>query len=623
MEVVFMERDVGNKMGYTLDCAKIKLVLWDLDDTFWQGTLSEGEVVAVPAHIALVKALTERGIVNSICSKNDRETVLQQLVQMGVADYFVFASINWEPKGARIKALIADMKLREENVLFLDDNPVNLNEAKFYNPEIMIATPDATAQLEQYVKQTEANDRAGKRLQSYRVLEKKHEAKSQSASNEAFLKESNIKVTMETDCLPKLERIAELIQRTNQLNFTKKRISKEETAALLSDHAVHCGYVTVKDKYGEYGIVGFYACRGQQLEHFLFSCRTIGMGIEQYVYACLDYPLLTVVGEVAASLEKGKKPDWINQDKALITEGRQSFQKGDHVPKILFKGPCDLDAIFSFIEEDSNLESEFTYVSSKTGVTIEQISHTEHMVQALTLSEEQKRRVAEELPFGDENMYSDKLFTGGYDVVCISSLVDSNLGVYRRKETGEKVAFAEGFYPLTDSSNWEKYSKGDIYTSGCHFTKELLQEFSRQYEFLGICTPEETVCNFQFIRSQLSEKTLLIIMLGTEIYYEGNQLAAYQNRHIEHKQRNDAIRDWAKNYENVTCIDVNHYITGQESFYDHFNHFVPAVYYGISKDLVRIVGEWTGHTMVEKSKTYLWMETVKDNLRKIKRKLFQ
>lgn len=618
-----MERDVGNKMGYTLDCAKIKLVLWDLDDTFWQGTLSEGEVVAVPAHIALVKALTERGIVNSICSKNDREPVLQQLEQMGVADYFVFASINWEPKGARIKALIADMKLREENVLFLDDNPVNLNEAKFYNPEIMIATPDATVQLEQYVKQTEANDRAGKRLQSYRVLEKKHEAKSQSASNEAFLKESNIKVTMETDCLPKLERIAELIQRTNQLNFTKKRISKEETAALLSDHAVNCGYVTVKDKYGEYGIVGFYACRGQQLEHFLFSCRTIGMGIEQYVYACLDYPELTVVGEVAASLEKGKKPDWINQDKELITEGRQSFQKGDHVPKILFKGPCDLDAIFSFIEEDSNLESEFTYVSPKTGVTIEQISHTEHMVQALTLSEEQKRRVVGELPFGDENMYSDKLFTGGYDVVCISSLVDSNLGVYRRKETGEKVAFAEGFYPLTDSSNWEKYSKGDIYTSGCHFTKELLQEFSRQYEFLGICTPEETVCNFQFIRSQLSEKTLLIIMLGTEIYYEGNQLAAYQNRHIEHKQRNDAIRDWAKNYENVTCIDVNHYITGQESFYDHFNHFVPAVYYGISKDLVRIVGEWTGHTMVEKSKAYLWMETVKDNLRKIKRKLFQ
>lgn len=614
---------MGNKMGYTLDCAKIKLVLWDLDDTFWQGTLSEGEVVAVPAHIALVKALTERGIVNSICSKNDREPVLQQLEQMGVADYFVFASINWEPKGARIKALIADMKLREENVLFLDDNPVNLNEAKFYNPEIMIATPDAAVQLEQYVKQTEANDLTGKRLQSYRVLEKKHEAKSQSASNEAFLKESNIKVTMETDCLPKLERIAELIQRTNQLNFTKKRISKEETAALLSDHAVNCGYVTVKDKYGEYGIVGFYACRGQQLEHFLFSCRTIGMGIEQYVYACLDYPELTVVGEVAASLEKGKKPDWINQDKALITEGRQSFQKGDHVPKILFKGPCDLDAIFSFIEEDSNLESEFTYVSPKTGVTIEQISHTEHMVQSLTLSEEQKRRVAEELPFGDENMYSDKLFTGGYDVVCISSLVDSNLGVYRRKETGEKVAFAEGFYPLTDSSNWEKYSKGDIYTSGCRFTKELLQEFSRQYEFLGICTPEETVGNFQFIRSQLSEKTLLIIMLGTEIYYEGNQLAAYQNRHIEHKQRNDAIRDWARNYENVTCIDVNNYITGQESFYDHFNHFVPAVYYGISKDLVRIVGEWTGHTMVEKSKTYLWMETVKDNLRKIKRKLFQ
>ena len=51
--------------------APVKLVVWDLDDTFWQGTLSEGPVVIDPDRVDLVRTLNRRGIVNAICSKND------------------------------------------------------------------------------------------------------------------------------------------------------------------------------------------------------------------------------------------------------------------------------------------------------------------------------------------------------------------------------------------------------------------------------------------------------------------------------------------------------------------------------------------------------------------------
>ena len=51
----------------------IKLLIWDLDETFWKGTISDGEITPVPENIELVKHLTDRGIVNSICSKNDYE----------------------------------------------------------------------------------------------------------------------------------------------------------------------------------------------------------------------------------------------------------------------------------------------------------------------------------------------------------------------------------------------------------------------------------------------------------------------------------------------------------------------------------------------------------------------
>ena len=69
-----------------------------------------------------------------------------------------------------------------------------------------------------------------------------------------------------------------------------------------------CGYVTVSDKFGDYGIVGFFAIENGWCEHFLFSCRTIGLGIEQYVYASLGWPALQVVGEVVKEVDKSPAP---------------------------------------------------------------------------------------------------------------------------------------------------------------------------------------------------------------------------------------------------------------------------------------------------------------------------
>ena len=62
-------------------------------------------------------------------------------------------------------------------------------------------------------------------------------------------------------------------------------MSKEELIQLIQTDGVASGYVSVKDRFGDYGIVGMYVMKEGELIHFLFSCRTIGMGIEQYVYA--------------------------------------------------------------------------------------------------------------------------------------------------------------------------------------------------------------------------------------------------------------------------------------------------------------------------------------------------
>ena len=68
---------------------KIKLVIWDLDETFWKGTLSEGEIKIVQKNVEIVKELARRSISSSISSKNDFEPAKAELERVGVWDYFV------------------------------------------------------------------------------------------------------------------------------------------------------------------------------------------------------------------------------------------------------------------------------------------------------------------------------------------------------------------------------------------------------------------------------------------------------------------------------------------------------------------------------------------------------
>lgn len=75
---------------------KIKLVIWDLDETFWKGTIDDGDNPVIPeSHIQLIHELTDHGIVNSICSKNDKNKVKAILDEKGIWDLFVFPSVDW------------------------------------------------------------------------------------------------------------------------------------------------------------------------------------------------------------------------------------------------------------------------------------------------------------------------------------------------------------------------------------------------------------------------------------------------------------------------------------------------------------------------------------------------
>src|SRR5699024_10465947 len=109
----------------------------------------------------------------------------------------------------------------------------------------------------------------------------------------------------------------DLILRSNQLNFTKIRSSEEELREIMEDPRIQSGYISVADRFGDYGITGFYAMEERRLIHFTFSCRILGMGVEQYVYNVLGRPGLEIEGEVISDLSEKELPPWINQNREI------------------------------------------------------------------------------------------------------------------------------------------------------------------------------------------------------------------------------------------------------------------------------------------------------------------
>lgn len=573
-----------------MDFSKLKLIIWDLDDTFWKGTLSEGEVEAIDENIRILKMSTNKGIINSICSKNNKEDVDAILEKWNISDLFVFNSIDWSPKGERVKMILCDMGLRSANTLFIDDNEQNLNEVSFYNEGIHTATPAILHQLAKEITFLNTSDERHVRLRQYKNLEKKVAERKKISDNEQFLYSCDLKVKIQYDCEKQLDRIYELVQRANQLNYTKIRSSKDDLFELFQNNQYETGYVVVSDRFGDYGVVGFFAIANQnrrKLLHFLFSCRTIGQGIEQYVYARLGYPVLEVKGDVINMVDHSPEPGWINQEISM-----EKVENRIKKVKLLFKGPCDLMALTKYISSgESVIDTEFTYVGNKNNI-IESHNHSVSIRALIDYSEEEKRDLLSDCCFLDDAYYQSKLFSKEYDFVFLSSLQEPGMALYQKNNTSLVVPFANAAYPLTDSKWWKAYEEGSIYHGMNVFTEKYLKEFSRKYTFIGTITPEQYISNLDFIVKHLNEKTKIIVFLGSEMPYLKNKELAYKDRHLKIKVLNDHIRKYAiAHNDRVLLLDVNDFLSSQDDFHDSINHFSLNIYYKMSQVLIELINQ--------------------------------
>ncbi|MBR5407205.1 MAG: glycosyltransferase [Lachnospiraceae bacterium] len=567
---------------------KIKLIVWDLDDTLWNGTLSESEVDIPETNIGLIRMLTDHGIVNSISSKNDEGPVKERLTQAGIWDDFVFNNINWNEKGSQIADKINTMGLRSENVLFIDDNPRNLEEAKFGNEALMTADPGVIPYLFGHYSALTPRDLEHNRLEQYKLLERKTQARSEGTSKEQFLYDSDIRITINRNCMEELDRIHEMVGRTNQLNYTKNRDNKDLLTRQLTNDWNDCAYIRVRDRFGDYGIVGFYCynMRENRMEHFLFSCRVLGMGVEQYVYNSIGCPAFDVKQPVASQLEKDKPVLWIteSQDESITEDPVKNKRV-----RILLKGPCDMSAIEPYLSGGS-ITTEFNYINEFGFVTTGQ-NHTAHIRESMELSAEEIDEIISEAPFIIKGDFATRLFTDKYHVICLSLLQDLSSGLYQNKRTGRYISFSSKNFDLTAPENASRFINKEIQGHDFEFNEGIIKEFSDKWEFIGNTPLDMLLGNLDFIYENIPGKPLIILMLGSETEYEGYN-EEFDGLAEVYREINPVIKAFAEDHERMMVVDPTKFIHSQDDFEDCINHFSRNVYYEIAGEICEYINRY-------------------------------
>lgn len=281
-----------------------KVIALDCDDTLWAGICGEDGPQAVridPPRRALQEFMAARrqeGMLLALCSKNnpeDVEAVFAAHPEMPLAwSDFAAQSINWESKGAGLASLAAELELALDSFILVDDNPKECNEAQSAVPQVLaLPLPADTEEIPLFLRHVWAFDRprvtAEDRRRAELYVQRADRARAQRAAGslEEFLASLQLMVEIAPMRPEQLPRAAQLTQRTSQMNASGIR----RTEAELQQSGLECHVVTVRDRFGDYGLTGvlLFQAHGNTLvaDTFLLSCRALGRGVEHRMVAHL------------------------------------------------------------------------------------------------------------------------------------------------------------------------------------------------------------------------------------------------------------------------------------------------------------------------------------------------
>ncbi len=273
-------------MGASAGTTSVKCVVWDLDNTIWDGVLLEDRDVRLRPEIpAIVRALDGRGILQSVASKNDFDPAMAQLREFGLADYFLYPQIGWHPKSESIDQIASALNIGLDALAFIDDQPFEREEVSFSRP-VLCLHPDPLQRLLGMPELTPrfiTEDSRLRRQMYQHDMARTQAERGHAGAPEEFLRTLDMQFAITLAREEDLQRAEELTVRTHQLNTTGYTYSYEELDAFRTSGRHTLLIANLTDRFGPYGTIGLtlVECGDEvwTIKLLLMSCRVMSRGV--------------------------------------------------------------------------------------------------------------------------------------------------------------------------------------------------------------------------------------------------------------------------------------------------------------------------------------------------------
>ncbi|MCI8877245.1 MAG: HAD-IIIC family phosphatase [Lachnospiraceae bacterium] len=298
--------DVVNAMNGKIK----KCVILDLDNTLWGGIIGDDGMGGIEigeygkGHVFTnlqrwIKQLKDCGIILAVCSKNEADIAREPFEKheemiLRLADISIFVA-NWNDKASNIKMIQESLNIGMDSIVFLDDNPVERNLVKEKCPDIEVPElpkdPALWLDFLQRKNYFETASYTGSGSDRTKLYQREFERKSHQQSFETiddYLQNLMMEGRAKAFEPVKYPRIAQLTQRTNQFNLRTVRYTEDDIKRLAEDKGFITLYYTLKDKFGDYGLVSVVILKKTSekelfVDTWLMSCRVFKRGMEEFV----------------------------------------------------------------------------------------------------------------------------------------------------------------------------------------------------------------------------------------------------------------------------------------------------------------------------------------------------
>ncbi len=286
-----------------------KVLLLDLDNTLWGGLAGEADhtpIVLSEDHSGLayknlqrvILKMQEQGVLLGIVSKNNEADVQEVLEkhphQVLREECFAIRKINWKAKHENIQEIAEELNLGLDSFVFFDDNPTERQLIKEMLPQVEVPEfPDKPEELapamveiyRKYFAKTTVTAEDIQKTEQYAASVLRNELQNTAGSYEEYLRQLLIRMER-VDASAQVERLTQLVNKTNQFNLTTKRYTQSEIQEVLADTGKIVYLYRVEDRFGDNGIVAavIVDCKDVPvIEEFAMSCRVMGKNIENAI----------------------------------------------------------------------------------------------------------------------------------------------------------------------------------------------------------------------------------------------------------------------------------------------------------------------------------------------------